>query len=367
MSCPLTILLFGSLGPNPDRIISLRERGHKVIYVYTESSPGLREIVPHLRCIQLPRFNLASTIDDLVKRNDCDVVYSLLNAHDGSTEATLALLDHGISVPIVRHYKEHPCVRTYEERRILLETDGQIYINEESFQYFKNAYGVSESSVHIMDGDLISRRHMTNSFSPKLRALDGEFHVLIAGGLSIGGDRLDMRDLCQEMARRKVHTHLYGYPRAISATGYPIIPDLPTAIEYEAMAEAASYIHLHQYIAPTQFVSEWSRYDAGLMHARVPCGHDQAAFQRLNFAHRYTAYLAAGLPLAIQEGGQDSMQHFIRTEGVGFVFSDYDAFVEQLANASTIGETVRSRRTRYSFEEHVDGLVAFFRQVCRRR
>ena len=364
---PLNILVFGSLGPNADRIAAFRTHGHRAIYAYTEFPPSVKEIGPQVQCIALPRYHLGPMVEDLVKQHEIDIIYSLLNAHDGSTEATLELLDYGVSVSIVRHYKEHPCIPTHEERRVLLETDGQIYINEESLQYFKKAYGVAESSAYIVDGDLISKRYMTTSLTPKLRLNDGEPHVLIAGGFSITGDRLDVRELCGEMARRKVHTHIYGYPRGLNASGWPIIPHFETALEYQVLADSAPYVHLHQYVAPTQFVCEWSQYDVGLMHAKVTNSHQEAPFQRLNFAHRYSAYLAAGLPLAVQEGGQDAIQRLIRSEGIGVAFSDYDEFAERLANQRWLEETtstVMLKRTLFSFEQNLDGLIEFLRRFC---
>ena len=46
-------------------------------------------------------------LQQLIEDERIDVVYSLLNAWDGSNQATAALLRRGCPVPVVRHYKEH--------------------------------------------------------------------------------------------------------------------------------------------------------------------------------------------------------------------------------------------------------------------
>lgn len=362
---PLSILVLGSLGPNPERILVLRSLGHQVIYGYTEYLPFIPALETAIHCTALPRGHVGPMVERLIREHQVDVVYSLLNAHDGSTEATIELLDHGIKAPIIRHYKEHPCIPTHEERRVLLETDAQIYINDESREYFRTTYGIAVSAAHVMDGDLISSAFMANSVSLKLRLTDGEPHVLIAGGISVIGDRLDMREFCCEMARRGIHTHVYGYPRGVNQSGMPIVPHLDTLLEYQAIAASTAYVHLHEYISPTQFAEMWSRYDAGMMHARVPSAHEEAQFQRLNFGHRYSAYLAAGLPLLVQQGGQDAMERLVRTERLGLVFRDYDEVSERLRNEQWLAEMtsqVTLNRKRFSFEENVAGLVDFFRR-----
>ena len=176
-----------------------------------DHNPNLVRLEPRVACVPLARRNLAAQIRYLIAAHGITVAYSLLNASDGSTEATLELLDHGVHVPIVRHYKEHPCTPTLEERRVLLESAGQIYVNIESFDFFRATYGVSSASAHIMDADMIAERYMTDDFAPKARCEDGAPHLLVAGGMSMLQDRLDVRSLCIEMNKLRVHVHLYGY------------------------------------------------------------------------------------------------------------------------------------------------------------
>ena len=355
----LRILVIGSLGPNQDRILALSQRVQRLAYAYTEFHPNLVRLETEIPCIPLVRRNLTAQIQYLIARYDINVVYSLLNAADQSTEVTLDLLDSGLEIPIVRHYKEHPCVPTLQERRVLLETAGQIYINVESYEYFRSVYEVSVSSAHIMDADMIAERYMTNDLSPKLSTVDGKPHLLVAGGMSTLNDRLDVRKLCNEMNKRHVHVHLYGY--MVSETNNSrIVGDIRTQQSYEELAAKLSYVHLHPYIYPDRFSAVWSQYDAGFMHSQVFHTDQAARFEELNLPYRYTAYLAAGLPLLVPSKGQAAMRNFIEREGIGFVYSDYADLAEQLYNTakmSTLTARILDKRKCFSFDGCADQLL----------
>jgi glycosyltransferase involved in cell wall biosynthesis len=322
-----------------------------------------------ITCIPLVRRNLPAMIRFLIAQYEIQVVYSLLNASDESTEVTLELSDSGIDMPIVRHYKEHPCTPTVEERRVLLETDGQIYINEHSFEYFRKLYGVHSWSAHIMDADMIAERYMLDKFSQKLRIKDGEPHLLVAGGMSMLNDRLDVRELCVQMNQRRVHVHLYGYMMSEDQNFLPIIHHLPTRRAYERLASTLPYIHLHDYIGPDQFSVIWSRYDAGFMHSKVDDRDKAAAFEKMNYPHRYTAYLAAGLPLVVHGEGQDAMEALVKKHGIGIVFSDYDDLAEKLYDSqlvTSLTSTAYISRKKFSFDSNAGNLVSILETYARR-
>lgn len=366
----LRILVLGSLGPNQDRILALSKHVSHLVFAYTEFHPNLLHLDPQLECVAAARRNLAPQIRSLIARHGINVVYSLLNAPDESTEATLELLDEGLEVPIVRHYKEHPCLPTLEERRVLLETAGQIYINNESFEYFRSAYQVRASSAHIMDADMISERYMSDDFALKEHTSDGKPHLLVAGGMSILNDRLDVRDLCFEMNRQEIHVHLYGY-MAREHENRLIVGDPDTKRSYEELQERLPYVHWHQYISPRHFCEVWSRYDAGFMHPRVDRTDKAARFEELNLPQRYTAYLAAGLPLAVCREGQSAMKRFVEEKQIGFVYSDYEELGEILHDRSYIlalNGQVRAKRKEFSFEASADHLArileCYARQCC---
>ncbi|MGB7923482.1 MAG: hypothetical protein WCF57_09575 [Pyrinomonadaceae bacterium] len=366
----MNILLLGSLGPNQDRILVLARLGHKLVYAYSEFLPEIVRLESDIVCFPLVRRNLPDLIRVQIARHEIDVIYSLLNVSDGSTEATLELLDSRIGIPIVRHYKEHPCIPTVQERRALLETDGQVYINEQSFEYFRKAYAVPSWSAHIMDADMISERYMLNNFASKLSIEDGEPHLLVAGGMSMLNDRFDVRDLCVEMNRHRVHVHLYGYMLGEDLKSLPIIHHQPTQRAYERLALALPYVHLHEYIGPDQFSAVWSRYDAGFMHSKSDSNKHLSQFEQMNLPCRYSAYLAAGLPLVVLAEGQEAMRTLIEQYGIGIVFSDYDDLAEQLYDAeriATLGSVVSTNRNKFSFDSNADRLIHILETYARRK
>jgi hypothetical protein len=355
----INVLALGSLGPNQDRILALQDRVRRLVYAYTEFHPNLIRLEPRITCVPLARRNLAAQVRYLIAAHGITVAYSLLNASDGSTEATLELLDGGIDVPIVRHYKEHPCSPTLEERRVLLESSGQIYINTESFEYFRATYGVPVESAHIMDADMIAERYMTDHFTSKTRCEDGAPHLLVAGGMSMLEDRLDVRSLCVEMNKRRVHVHLYGYMMT-EIGGRSVVGDAATREAYESLASQLPYVHLHDYVQPESFCAAWSRYDAGFMHPRVPSNDKAARFEEMNLPYRYTAYLTAGLPLAVPAEGQSAMKRLAEQEAIGIIYSDYSDLAEQLYDSermSRLATTARENRRKFSFEHSADELV----------
>jgi hypothetical protein len=154
----VNILLAGRLGRYADRVLALSDRGHRLVYC-TMPAPAQRPLPDDLKDDSIPRYVLSpSTARDhltrLVDEHRIDVVYSMKNVWDGSLELVSELLDAGVC-PVVRHYKEHFCRPSELERRSLVETAGQIYINEESLAYFRDSYGVDPSTAHILETDYL--------------------------------------------------------------------------------------------------------------------------------------------------------------------------------------------------------------------
>jgi hypothetical protein len=356
---PINVLVLGCLGPNQNRILSLAKAVNRVVYAYTEFHPA-QILLEGIVQVAIPRRNMSQLIEYLLIKYEINVIYSLLNSHDESTEITIELLDLGLGIPIVRHYKEHPCYPTLEEKKVLLETAGQIYINQESFEYFHSVYGVDQSTAHCLDADMISGQYMTDKFQKKLSDDDNKPHLMVAGSLSTMRDRLDMRELCIEMNKREVYVHLYGNMVNEDQHGYQILRDKGTQMKYEELATSLKYVTLHSFISPEMFAYEWSRYDAGFMHAILPSSHLTAQFEEINMPYRYSAYLSAGLPICVPDSGQTAMRRFVVENNIGFEFGDYDDLSDILYDKTNLRATqkyVLERRTEFSFDYSVNKLV----------
>lgn len=351
----------GCIGPNQNRLSLLARDANvrHVIYAYTKFHPN-QLLLDSISQVAIPKENITEFIKSIVLKHEINIIYSLLNAHDESTEVTIELLDSGIEIPIVRHYKEHPCFPTVEEKRVLTETAGQIYINRESFEYFRSVYGVNESTAHILDADMISACYMTDNLQGKLSAVDGRPHLLVAGSISVLNDRLDVRELCVEMNRRNVCVHLYGNMVGEDSEGSQTFNDKDATLAYQELTETLNTITLHSYIKPETFAFEWSKYDAGFMHAPVPASHPTAQFEEINMPYRYTAYICAGLPICVPKFGQSAMKKFIEENNLGFAYDSYEELSELLHKQEVLQlylEGVIQRRKEFSFEFSIPKLV----------
>lgn len=357
----MRLLILGALGVYPERIGTFIAAGHRVWYACTELPPPA-ELMTGVTLLDFRGFaaapeEAAARLVKLIDEEKIDCVYSLLCVWDGSNRATAALLHRGCPVPVVRHYKEHYMTPSDEERVCLEKSDGVIFINEESRDYFAGLYRLPARTA-CLDADLIPRPYLRGRLHPKLSAADGRPHLLIAGSAADDGGRYDYRELILELAARRAHVHLYGQFRRLHATGQ--LANTSEVEESYRRLGAGEYLHLHAPVPPARFVEEWSRYDAGLLH--VPRADDP--FRVLNMPNRYTAYLAAGLPVALPIGEMPAMQRHLESLGAAVVFRDLDELTARLPDPAA-GAAALAAREAVTFEAAFPALTSFIRSCLR--
>ena len=357
----MNILIAGRLGRYAERILALKHLGHNLVYC-TMPAPHQKPLPDNLMDETIPQYivkrgSARKVVLRLVDEYEIDIIYSMKNVWDGSLELLEEILDSNCGIPIVRHYKEHFCQPNDMERRSLLETDAQIYINDVALNYFRTTYSVRMDTAHILDTDYLPKKYMTDALQPKLYTQDGMPHLLMAGGASNNNRRNDVRELCQEVSRRGIQFHLYGRKFVgLNSSGVWGVNHEPSRLEYEQL-ETLGHLRLHDHIDPVAFVQEWSVYDAGLMHPARP-GSDPAAF--FNYPNRVAPYLSAGLPLAQQMGEHKAMEELVKREGIGFLYRDCDELVDILKDRQVIKrltDRVLARRHAFTFEYHAPTLV----------
>jgi hypothetical protein len=292
----------------------------------------------------------------LIQREHIDVVYSLLNVWDGSNDPTALLLRRGCSAPIIRHYKEHYLAPFDEERTCIEQSAGVIFINSESRDYFSTCYKIPERTA-CLDADLLPRRYLAGQLQPKLSARDGRPHLLIAGTTTDDGGRYDYRDLIHELAQKKVHVHLYGLFQRMDANGR-YHPSREVEDLYHAL-NTNNFLCVHAPVVPSRFVEEWSCYDAGLLH--VPRSNDP--FSALNMPNRYSAYLAAGVPVAIPSGHMLAMQRHLESVNAALVYRSLSELAERLPDRNAAAEALNSREY-VTFESVFPRLMSFLQSCC---
>jgi hypothetical protein len=124
--------------------------------------------------------------------------------------------------------------------------------------------------------------------------------------------------------------------------------------EYYRTLGCGEYLHIHAQIPPERFVKEWSQYDAGLLH--VPRTDD--AFLRQNVPNRYSAYVAAGLPVALPAGRMPAMQRHLEALNVAVVYEEPSDLLRLLPDSSAAEQAMRVRGE-VTFEALYPRLTAF--------
>ncbi len=354
----LKILLVGELAYNPERVLALEERGHKLYglwmpdpYWYNTVGP-----VPFGHVEDIPRENWV----DSVKAIKPDVIYSQLNwqavpfAHE--------VLTRNPGIPFVWHFKESPfiCLDRGTWAQLIdlyARSDGQIYISPEMRAWFERFLPPCDPGrVLVMDADLPKREWFTDERSPRLSERDGEIHTVVPGrpiGLH--------SHVVEELAREKIHLHFYGdythgqWKEWIDRT----------------MQVAPGYLHLHPQVDQSGWVREFSQYDAGWLHffeSRNGGDLRRADWDDLNYPARMSPLAAAGLPMLQHDNREHSVatQSLIRAVDAGRFFTSIADLGAQLRHAGEL-ERVRQNvwnvRQQFTFDHHADDLINFFRTV----
>ena len=357
----LRILLVGELAYNADRVVALEERGHTLFGLWMRTPYWYNTVgpLPFARCEDL---DVAHWREEIARVRP-DVIYALLNWQ--AVPFAHAILRGNPGVPFVWHFKEGPfiCLEKGTWPQLLelyARADGAIDSSPEMAQWF-GTVGVSDARPRlVLDGDLPKRDWFTAQRTPRLSRDDGEFHTVVPGR-PIG---LHPHNVA-ELANDRIHLHFYG--------------DFTHGQWREWIEKtrrlAPGYLHLHDNVDQRRWVEEFSRYDAGWLHYFQSDNAGElrrANWDDLNYPARIGTLAAAGLPL-IQYDNRDAIvaaDRLARELDIGLFCRDLGELRPQLADAVRLGalrENVWRQRELFTFDHHVDRLVAFFREVIASR
>jgi len=359
----LTIVLVGELAFNPERVLALEERGHRLYGLWTPDGHWFNTVgpLPFGHVAELPRADWQGAL----RRLKPDLLYGLLNWQ--AVPFAHHVLTENPGVPFVWHLKEGPffCLEKGTWPQLVdlhTRSDGQIYSSPELRDWFATALpgGIDRARTLVLDGDLPKREWFAGARAPLLSATDGEPHTIVSGrpyGLE--------PETLGALARAGVHTHFYGLIRG--KFGQRQWEDWLAA----ARRLAPRHIHLHPTVHQGAWVSELSRYDAGWLHLfRSENGGDlrRASWDDLNYPARLGTLAAAGLPLLqLDNGGAVvATQALARRLDIGVAFPDIDRLGEQLrdrARMARLRDNAWRHRDTFTFDAHADRLIAFFRRI----
>lgn len=353
----LKILLVGELAYNPERIRALEEAGHRLYglwakprFCYSTVGPlpfGEVEDVPYDRW------------RERVEQIKPDIIYALLSTSAIDIAHEVLMADTGI--PFVWHFKEGPHEAMKAglwDKLIDLYTyaDGRIYLNEEIRNWFElfipKFRNVPEM---VLDGDMPKKEIFKNCFSKKLSETVGGVHTVVTGRV-VGLTTKDMAVL----AENDVHVHLYNentVPEKIMAGPF--------------LNVAPEHFHIHKHCDQSEWVHEFSKYDAGWLHC-VNSNNGgylfRATWADLNLPARISTLAAAGLPMIQKrnDGNIFAQQSYVSHRGMGLFYSNIEELVTMLKDKTllkNISDNIVIQREWLTFDSHVAELTNFFKDT----
>lgn len=355
----LKILLVGELAYNADRVLALEEAGHRLFGLWMEHPHWYNTVgpLPFGHVTDLPRHDWQTAI----RRIGPDVIHAQLNWQ--TVPFAHHVLHHTPGIPFIWHFKEGPFISLEKGHWDMLidlyrRSDGQIHVSEEVRDWLETvAPGLSRSQPNlIFDGDLPKRDWFDAPFARRHSLDDGALHTVVPGR-PIG---LHPHNVA-ELAEAGVHLHFYG--------------DFTQGQWKEWIVKtqmlAPHHLHLHGNVDISNWVEEFSRYDAGWLHffeSNNEGNLRRANWDDLNLPARMATLAAAGLPMLQRDnhGHRVATQCKVRAEESGFFFRDMAGAADALRDTRRL-ETVRANvareRMSYTFDQHVPRLVGFMRKV----
>jgi hypothetical protein len=345
------VLLAGELAYNPERVLALAARGHRLSGTWTPDGLGASTVGP------LPFGHVAEAGDDparVLADTRPDVVYGLLNWR--AVPFCAALLDAArrAGVPFVWHFKESPQRSIARGEwpqlaRLVRDADAVLFSTPEEAEWFA-LNGVAARRVAVVDGDLPAAHWLPAGPPPRrLSEDDGEVHTVVVGR-ALGLDAATVRRL----AAARVHVHLHGAVRAPGPKGawQSWLGDVGAA--------ARPYVHLHPAVHQDRWAAVLGRYDAGWLHRMGSAnGGDlrRASWDDLNQPARLGPCAVAGLPVLQPDhtGHAVAMDRVVRDTGAGLLYRDLDDLVDQLRGPGLdeARAAMHAARPGFTFDAHV--------------
>jgi len=355
----LRILMVGELAYNPERVLALEERGHKLFGLWMPRPHWYNTVGP------LPFGHVEDLPSDdwkrAVRKVKPDVIYALLNWQ--AVPFVHYVMEENPAIPFVWHFKEGPfiCLEKGSWTQMVdlyKRSDALIYSSPEMKAWFHTLIPETrDQRALVLDGDLPKSDWFNQPRSPLLSEREGEFHTVVPGrpiGLH--------PETVAELAKARVHLHFYG-----DFTHGQWLKWID-----RARGLAPGYLHLHNQVDQADWVSEFSQYDAGWLHffkSENDGEMTRANWDDLNYPARMATCAAAGLPMLQRRntGAIVATQNLIRDMGLGLFFDNMAELGSQLADQprmQKIRDNVWRQRQAFTFDYHADRLVNFFRQVA---
>ena len=355
----LKILLVGELAYNPERILALEERGHRLFGLWMRDPYWYNTVGPlpfgHVQDVPFENWK------ESVREIQPDIIYALLDWQ--AVPFAHQVMAENPGIPFIWHFKEGPfiCLErgTWTQLVDLYQlSDGQIYTSPEMKDWVETIIpGIRGRKTSIvLDGDLPKGEWFTDARSTRLSERQGGFHTVVPGR-PIG---LHPQDVVK-LAEQDIHLHFYG--------DFTHGQWLEWIKKTQRMAPG--YIHLHSQVDQENWVSEFSQYDAGWLHFFESENHGEirrANWDDLNYPARISTLVAAGLPVLQRDnrGSIVATQSLVQNLDIGLFFKEMGELRSLLGDQNRMDQiraNAWKNRELFTFDAHVDRLIAFFRRV----
>lgn len=286
------LLLVGELAYNPERVRWFASRG------WTLSGRWIADPLPFMTVGPLPYVAEEDADGPLP-----DAVLALLNWRAVPVALDALRWARRRGVPIAWVFKEAPqraLVRGTWAALLALHAEADVvaYCSEEERAYMALAAPGVRDDVLVLDGDL--PLSAVAGSRDRAEGPDGVHTVLAGRAYGFSRSWLDA------LAAAEVHLHVH-------AGRHELAP--------------SAYVHLHEPVPASSWVSVLGGYDAGWLHPHVSSnGGDlrRAVWDDLNVPARFATYLAAGLPVVqpANAGHRVATQSLVRRYGCGVLVED---------------------------------------------
>jgi len=161
------------LAYNSERIYELEKRGHKLWGLWISNPNPYNAIgpFPYSNITDLSIINWQQKLNEI----QTDIIYGLLNYQAVSLafEVLKYIRENKLRFPFIWHFKEGPfyCRQFGDWNKLIYlldNSDGNIFINRESLQWYSQFINFKDKLLFCMDGDLPVKNWFKDNYTRKI-------------------------------------------------------------------------------------------------------------------------------------------------------------------------------------------------------